>query len=184
LALLGSLVLRITNHKAMLVRYFLLSLFVFTGSLLQAQNQPPVTYPRVAGYVGLVHPIVTFSEHNTVNFKDNYVVGFPLGINIWKTARVGFSLEIVPHILAENGSSRMSNLLIHPGVVVALGKGYTFAGRAAFETSGRYGVTPVINKVVKKNTHSNYYVAVPMPLRMGNGRPLSFTLGFQFGLSF
>lgn len=78
----------------------------------------------------------------------------------------------------------MSNLLIHPGVVVALGKGFTFAGRAAFETSGRYGITPVLNKVVKKNKNSNYYVAVPLPLRVGNNRPASFTLGFQFGLSF
>jgi hypothetical protein len=159
---------------------------IATVTHAQTQNQTsiPVTYPRVTGYVGLVHPIITFSEKNIVNFKDSYVVGFPLGINIWKTPKVGFSLEIVPHILAEKGTSRMSNLLIHPGVVVVLGKDFTFAGRAAFETSGRYGVTPVLNKVVRKNKNSNYYVAAPIPLRMGNNRPLSFTLGFQFGLSF
>lgn len=173
-----------TKLKIMLFRNYLLGFLILLSTLIQAQNQIPVTYPRVTGYVGVVHPIITFSEKNTVNFKDSYVVGFPLGINIWKTAKVGFSLEIVPHILAEKGTSRMSNLLIHPGVVVALGKGYTFAGRAAFETSGRYGITPVLNKVVKKNKNSSYYVAVPLPLRVGNNRPLSFTLGFQFGLSF
>lgn len=167
-------------------RNYLLVFFICFTTLARAQNQTPapVTYPRVTGYVGVVHPIITFSEKNTVNFKDSYVVGFPLGINLWKTPKVGFSLEIVPHILAEKGTSRMSNLLIHPGVVVALGKGYTFAGRAAFETSGRYGITPVLNKVVRKNANSNYFIAIPLPLRVGNNRPLSFTLGFQFGLSF
>ena len=168
----------------MSLRYYLSIAFICFNTLAYAQTPTPVTYPRVTGYVGVVHPIITFSEHNTVNFKDSYVVGFPLGINLWKTSKVGFSLEIVPHVLTEKVTSRMSNLLIHPGVVVALGKGYTFAGRAAFETSGRYGVTPVLNKVVKKNTHSNYYIAVPLPLRVGNNRPLSFTLAFQFGLSF
>ena len=168
----------------MSLRYYLSIAFICFNTLAYAQTPTPVTYPRVTGYVGVVHPIITFSEHNTVNFKDSYVVGFPLGINLWKTSKVGFSLEIVPHVLTEKGTSRMSNLLIHPGVVVALGKGYTFAGRAAFETSGRYGITPVLNKVVKKNTHSNYYIAVPLPFRVGNNRPLSFTLAFQFGLSF
>ncbi|WP_337040368.1 hypothetical protein [Emticicia sp. 17c] len=138
----------------------------------------------MAGYVGIVHPVVTFSQHNTINFKDNYVVGFPMGINLWKTNKIGFSLEIVPHILTENGISRMNNLLIHPGVIVALGKGFTFAGRAAFETSGRYGLTPVLNKIVKRNKNTNYYIALPLPLRVGNNKPLSFTIGFQFGLSF
>jgi len=168
----------------MFLRFFFLSIFLCSTGFAYAQNQATVTYPRVAAYVGIVHPIVTFSEHTTINFKDNYVVGFPVGINLWKSSKIGFSLEIVPHILAEKGTSRMSNLLIHPGILVSLGKGYTFAGRAAFETTGRYGVTPVFNKVIKKNTNSNYYIAVPMPLRMGNNRPLSFTLGFQFGLSF
>jgi hypothetical protein len=68
--------------------------------------------------------------------------------------------------------------------LVTLGKGFTFIGRAAFETGGRYGFTPIINKVVRKNKHSNYFVAIPVPVRFGNDKPASATLAFQFGLGF
>jgi len=142
-------------------------------------------YPKITGYVGIVHPIVTFSGHETTtNFKDYYLVGMPTGINIWKSPKVGFSMEFVPYIRAENGMSKMNNFLFHPGVLVALGKGYTFAGRAAFETSGRFGVTPVLNKTVIKNKTTSYFIAVPFPLRFGNDKPTSVTIAFQFGVAF
>lgn len=151
----------------------------------QAQAPTPVTYPKVAGYVGIIHPLVSFSEEGTTsNFEGYYIVGMPTGINIWKTAKIGFSAEFVPFVRAENGISRMSNFLFHPGILVALGKGYTFAGRAAFETSGRYGLTPVLNKAVIRNKNSNYFVAVPIPIRFGNDHPASLTFGFQFGFAF
>jgi hypothetical protein len=78
----------------------------------------------------------------------------------------------------------MSNFTFHPGVLVALGSGFTFAGRAAFETSGRYGITPVLNKTVIKNKSCSYFMALPLPLRFGNDKPASFTIGFQFGIAF
>ncbi|WP_246343528.1 hypothetical protein [Adhaeribacter radiodurans] len=162
-----------------------LVILFFKPDISQAQAPPPVTYPKVAGYVGIIHPLVTFSkEGTTTNFDAYYVVGMPTGINIWKSAKIGFSAEFVPFVRAENGTSRMSNFLLHPGVLVALGHGFTFAGRASFETSGRYGFTPVLNYAVKKNTNSNYFVAVPLPVRFGNDHPTSLTLGFQFGLAF
>lgn len=143
------------------------------------------TYPKIAGYVGIMHPLVTFSrEETTTNFKHYYIGGLPTGINIWKTARIGFSAEFVPFIRADSTGSKMSNFLFHPGILVALGKGWTFAGRAAFETSGRYGLTPVINKIVIKNKNSGYYVSVPLPVRFGNNHPAAFTAGFQFGIIF
>jgi len=142
-------------------------------------------YPKITGYLGIMHPIVTFSEEETtVNFRDYYAVGFPTGINIWKSEKIGFSLEFVPNIKDDNGTDKVTNLLFHPGVLVALGKGYTFAGRAAFETSGRYGFTPVFNKTIIKNKTCSYYAAVPLPVRFGNDHPVSFTVGFQFGIAF
>ncbi|MFV8337628.1 hypothetical protein ACNQF7_16335 [Flavobacterium sp. RSP29] len=69
-------------------------------------------------------------------------------------------------------------------MLVALGKGYTFAGRVAFEPNGRYGVTPVFNKTVIKNTNSSYYVAIPLSVRFGNEHPATFNIGFQFGIAF
>jgi len=163
---------------------------IFLGSFLisitcYSQQIHVQTYPKVTGYVGIVHPIVTFNSEGThTNFKDSYVVGMPIGINIWKSGRIGFSSEIVPFVKATSTSSKVNNVLFHPGVLVALGSGFTFAGRAAFETSGRYGVTPVLNKVVKKNKGSSYFIAVPLPARFGNDLPSSFGLGFQFGISF
>ncbi|WP_421828536.1 hypothetical protein [Larkinella sp.] len=65
---------------------------------------------------------------------------------------------------------------------MSLGQGFTLAGRAAFETAGRYGFTPVLNKIVKKNKNSGYFVAVPV--RFGNNHPTNVTIGFQFGISF
>ena len=163
---------------------------LLVGSLListtcYSQQSAAPTYPKVAGYVGIVHPIVTFSSEGThTNFKDSYVVGMPIGINIWKSAKIGFSTEIVPFVKATNSGSKVNNVLFHPGVLVAMGNGFTFAGRAAFETSGRYGLTPVFNKVVKKNNGSSYFIAVPLPARFGNALPFSFGIGFQFGISF
>lgn len=163
------------------IRYCILMTLIIFSTCAYSQ----VTYPRIAGYVGIIHPITTFSKDETsINFKNYYQVGFPIGINIWKSAKVGFSLEIVPNIRVEKGIDKMNNLLIHPGIIVALGKGFVFAGRAAFETSGRYGITPVFNKTVKKNKNSGYYIAVPLPLRFGNDHPVSLTAAFQFGLSF
>ena len=169
----------------------LVVLILFTPSV-HAQSTPSTThpaqthvYPRLAGYVGLVHPLIAFDSDGThANFGESYTMGMPLGINIWKSGKVGFSLEVVPFVRAENGSNRMNNLVIHPGVLATLGKGFTFVGRAAFETSGRFGFTPVLNKVVKRNKNTNYFVAVPLPVRFGNDRPTSFAAAFQFGIGF
>lgn len=142
-------------------------------------------YPKITGYFGIMHPVVTISKDETaLNFRDYYAVGFPTGINIWKSEKIGFSLEFVPNIKDDNGTDKVTNLLFHPGVLVALGKGYTFAGRAAFETSGRYGFTPVFNKTIIKNKNCSYYAAVPLPVRFGNDHPATFTVGFQFGIAF
>jgi len=142
-------------------------------------------YPKITGYFGVMHPIATISNEQTnVNFRDYYAVGFPTGINIWKSSKIGFSFEVVPNIKVQGASDKVTNLLFHPGVLVALGNGYTFAGRAAFESSGRYGFTPVLNKTVIKNDNCSYFVAVPLPVRFGNDHPATFTVGFQFGIAF
>lgn len=147
--------------------------------------QAPATYPKIAGYVGAVHPIVTYGKDRPqYNFNGSYTGGLATGINIWKSAKVGFSVEFVPFIKAGGGTSKMNNFLFHPGVLFALGKGYTLATRAAFETGGRYGFTPVFNKVVKRNKTTSYYVAIPVPARFGNNAAATVGLAFQFGVAF
>ncbi len=143
------------------------------------------TYPKITAYAGTIHPIVTFSGNKPVyNFDHVYVGGLVTGINLWKNSKIGFSMEFVPFIRAGDGTSRMSNFLFHPGALFALGNGFTLATRAAFETSGRYGFTPVINKIVKRNKGSSFYIAVPVPARFGNDQPATITLAFQFGVAF
>lgn len=159
---------------------FAITLFCLSFNLFSQ-----TTYPKITGYFGILHPIATFnSEQTSVNFRDYYAVGFPTGINIWKNQKIGFSFEVVPNIRVQGNSDKVTNLLFHPGVLVALGNGYTFAGRAAFESSGRYGITPVINKTILKSDNCSYFVAIPFPIRFGNDHPASFTVGFQFGIAF
>lgn len=150
-----------------------------------AQSSPPPAYPRMAGYLGVLHPLLTLDERGSeFNFSEYYVVGFPIGLNLWKTSQIGFSAEVVPIIQAQDGTSRVANVLFHPGILVNLGHGFTFAGRLAFETSERYGVTPVFNKIVRHGNTLNYFVAVQLPVRFGVDRPISATVGVQFGIVF
>ncbi|MDJ1505931.1 hypothetical protein [Xanthocytophaga agilis] len=171
-------------NKAIFTRLiFLLTGLFFTCSSVWAQSEPVApTYPKVMMYMGVLHPLVTFSDQETViNFDTYYAVGFPTGVNLWKSSKIGFSIEVVPLIRADKEGSKMNNLLFHPGVLVGLGKGFMFAGRAAFETSGRYGFTPVLNKVFKTRSGS-YFIAMPLPVRFGNNHSATFTIGLQFGV--
>lgn len=169
--------------------YFIVLLTVAQLANLFAQpSAPPPNaplYPRMVGYMGVLHPLVTWNQTGIeTNFDRYYVVGFPIGLNLWKTKQLGFSLEVVPLVRAEQGTSKVANVLFHPGVLVNLGKDYTLATRLAFETSGRYGLTPVLNKIVRKGPTNSYFVAVPLPVRFGNDHGTSFTIGFQFGIIF
>ncbi len=159
---------------------------VFISYSASAQTSAPTapTYQKVTGYVGILHPFFIVSKHEThTNFDGSYLGGLPIGINLWKTHHIGFSLKFVPSIRAKNGVGKVSNVLVHPGILIRIGETLTVSGRAAFETSGRYGVTPVLNKTVFKNKNGSYFVAVPLPLRFGNNLPTSLTLGFQFWYS-
>jgi hypothetical protein len=79
----------------MLFRYSIL----FTVLLAGFSSFSQTTYPKITGYFGILHLIVTVSKDETnVNFRDYYAVGFPTGINIWKNEKIGFSFEIVPNI--------------------------------------------------------------------------------------
>lgn len=181
------------SGKSWLIDYPIACLFITLLACLNATcvfaQTPPLspspTYPRMVGYLGVLHPLVTVDEHGSeTNFSNYYVVGFPIGLNLWKTKQFGFSVEVVPLIRAQDGTSRVANVLFHPGVLVNLGHNFTFAGRLAFETSGRYGITPVFNKIVHHGQTLNYFVAVPLPIRFGNDRPTSATIGLQFGIVF
>jgi hypothetical protein len=160
-------------------------ILIIPVSLNLKAQQPKTDYPRVTGYISVVHPIITAYESETVyNFKNDYIVGFPVGINILKSDKIGFSFEITPFIKSVNGNASVSNLLFHPGVILRFPKGFSINNRMAFETYGRFGYTAVFSKIIAKTPMHNFFVAMPVPFRFGANKSFSVGAGLQVGITF
>jgi|SRR6185312_1039196 len=142
------------------------------------------TYPKAVGYLSFIFPLVTVASTTTYNFNGSTSIGFPVGVNVLYSDKFGFSYEFTPTIKAGGGTSKMSNLLFDPGTMFRFQHGFTFISRLAFETSGRYGFTPVFNQVYARSRDVNYFVALSTPVRFGNSAPSSIGLNFQSGFTF
>jgi hypothetical protein len=168
-------------------KILLLSFLVLIGvshALSQATPEQPV-YPKTVGYMSFILPLVTTSKTTTTNdFSGAFSIGFPVGINILYSDRFGYSFELSPTIKAQNGESKVSNLLIDPGLVFRMKHGFAIVGRLAFETEGRYGVTPLLTKVIDGGKDVNYFVSVSAPVRDGNSEPVSVGCSLQIGIIF
>jgi hypothetical protein len=150
-----------------------------------AQNSTATVYTKPLGYISFVNPVASFDKNGvTYNFNKGYTIGFPTGINILKSDKIGFSFEITPFIKFSDSVSKVSNILFHPGIMFRYPKGFTLLTRLAFETSGRYGGTIVFNKIVYRGRMNNYFVAIPVPFRFGNNRVASVGVALQFGITF
>lgn len=172
--------------RQLFILIFLLNALTLLGQSDSLQNKIEThKYPEIKGYTGLVHPLYSWSDDgNHANFTDYYLVGNPWGINIWKSAKLGVSLEFTPFIKFANNDSKLSNFLFHPGVLYRLGHDFTLIGRVAYETSGRYGFTPILNKVIYRDQSSTVFIAALFPARYGNLAAPSYTIAFQFGIGF
>ncbi|HEX8547640.1 MAG TPA: hypothetical protein VF691_11805 [Cytophagaceae bacterium] len=170
----------------LLIAIFVFPFFAFGQTPADtAQIKKEHSFPEIKGYVGIVHPLRTWSKDgNTYNFEKFYTFGNPWGINVWKSKKIGFSLEFTPFIRSDEKGVRMSNFLFHPGLLYRLGREFTLIGRLAYETSGRFGFTPILNKVVYRNKDYSIFVAGLLPVRYGNVHAPSYTVAFQFGLGF
>lgn len=163
-------------------RFILTILFLAAFTTSRAQT---TEYPKVTGFVAVLQPLTTWTKAGFANnFGNVYVIGFPFGVNILKSDNFGVSFEIVPSIRTEKNISRTNTVLFHPGAMFRFKHGFTFIGRVAFETTGRYGVTPVFNQVIKKGKDASMYVSVPLPVRFGMDLPVSIGAGLQVGVSF
>ena len=157
----------------------------FTFSVKAQQIGQVNTYPKITGYFSVMNPIGTWNKdgfHD--NFSDVYTIIFPFGLNILKSDKFGISFEIAPALRTEHNITKVSSVLFHPGAIFRFKHGFSFIGRMAFETNGRFGVTPVFNQILKKGKNANLFLSVPVPLRFGNDQPSSLTTGLQLGLSF
>ena len=160
-----------------------------TGLQLPAASPSP-TYPQAKGYLSFIIPWVTFQGKTTTpEFKTATTIGFPFGVLVLYSPTFGFSFEITPSVIyehqtAKSPASKTSNVLFDPGPMFRFKHGWTFIPRLAFETGGRYGVTPVLNKVVARTKAINYFVAVSAPMRAGNSEPTSIGANLQIGFIF
>ncbi|WP_295719717.1 hypothetical protein [Mucilaginibacter sp.] len=147
--------------------------------------QQPTNYPKVTGYFSVFNPVATWNKDGvTSNFSDVYTICFPFGVNILKSDHFGVSFEVAPAIRTEKNISKVNSVLFHPGAMFRFKHGFTFIGRMAFETNGRFGFTPVFNQMIVKGKDAGFFVSVPLPVRFGNNQPASVTTGLQLGVTF
>jgi hypothetical protein len=160
-------------------------LFSFIVGPLICQAQQAPVYPRMMGYFSVVNPIGTWNKDGfTSNFGNVYTISFPFGLNLLKSDHFGVSFEVAPSIRTEKNISKVSSVTFHPGAMFRFKKGFTFIGRTAFETNGRFGLTPVFNQRLIQGKDANLFVAAAFPLRFGNAQPTSVTSALQVGVSF
>ncbi|HEX3386839.1 MAG TPA: hypothetical protein VHS53_16675 [Mucilaginibacter sp.] len=148
-------------------------------------TEKTITYPKSVGYLSFIIPLATANKDAiTPNFRDGTSIGFPVGVNVLYSNRFGFSYEFTPTIKWAGGTSKVSNLLFDPGTMFRFDHGFTIITRLAFETSGRYGVTPVFNQVYAHTKDVNYFVALSLPARFGNSQLPTLGLNLQLGFTF
>ena len=170
---------------------------IVTAMLISVSSfsQQPVTgsalaYPYVKGYVSFIIPWVTIDKTGaTWEFQNSTKIGFPIGLNVYYGPRFGFSYEITPVIewkkpQGKAGSSKTSNLVFDPGPIFRFNHGFNIITRLAFETQGRYGFTPVFNKVYARTQAVDYWFSLSLPARFGNNLPASIGFNLQIGFTF
>lgn len=97
--------------------------------------------------MGLALPFVTVTDGRTTTVADDAVVVVPMGIEVHRSARFTFSLELAP--IAQNAPQQI-DLLVHPGAIWNVGGGYAVGRRVAFVVgTSTWGFTPLFNKALK-----------------------------------
>ncbi|MBX2818936.1 MAG: hypothetical protein KTR29_04615 [Rhodothermaceae bacterium] len=123
----------------------------------------------IGGHIGVVVPMVQSTDGDVSTITDNLVGGFPMGVTIKMRHNVAFDFEVVP-FLDENA---VTNVLLHPGVLMGLTNNFTFGLRAAFETGGSFGVTPLLNKSFPfpNDPNTSFFVEAVVPVRFYQEAP-------------
>jgi len=161
---------------------FLIIFLMIAQPTFSQEVKPPTNFTKIQGYFAVFHPIDGYNTPR--NFKDVYVVGFPIGINVFKKEKIGYSFELFPFIQADSTGSKVSKIVFHPGAVFPLKHGFAFTARAAFESTGRYGVTQVLTKAIVKTKSGAFGASLVIAERFGNKMPTSVSYGIGIGLSF
>jgi len=170
------------KQLALLIMVLLFSKITKAQEVVPAPTAP---IPEIKGYFGIVNPIYTFQKNeNAVNFKNYYTFGMPCGINMWKSKKFGLSFEFTPFIKATNTTSSVSYVLLHPGALYRVRKNTLLCLRAAYQTNGRYGFTPIITQILIRQKEWNLFGSVLLAARYGNSEAASYTASVMFGIGF
>ncbi|GGB20696.1 hypothetical protein [Puia dinghuensis] len=177
--------------KSIFLLAILVSLLVANRvSAQSAAAADSVRYHVVKTYLSFIIPWVTINKNTTTTeFQSGTTIGFPVGVNVYFSKHLGFSYEITPsvtwkHPTGKEATSQTSNLLIDPGVIFRFSHGFNIIPRLAFETQGRFGFTPVFNKVYARTRDVDYWFSVSLPARFGNNLPASVGANLQIGFTF
>ena len=138
--------------------------------MIVTAQQTALGQDRVGGHFGMVLPLAQLAAGEFDTVAGGLGAGFPMGITLGVQYGVAFDFEVVPFIQR----SEVTNVLLHPGVLMALTNGYTFGLRAAFETGGAYGVTALLNKGFPMSERATLFIEFVVPVRFFREAP-SFT---------
>ena len=142
---------------------------------------------QVGGHIGMVVPLVTRANGRTTSISDDFVIGFPVGITVRKSATFAFDLELVPSV--QNDPYHV-DLTVHPGAVWSVGGGWAAGLRLAFDVNKpSWGVTPILNHgLLKVGRDSTVFGELVLPVRFQeDSRGDSFTsigFGVHLGVGF
>ena len=118
------------------------------GLLLAAGVSTAGAQNRLGGHVGVAFPFLTVTDGRTTTFADDAVVVFPMGIEVHRSDRFTFSLELAP--IVQNAPQHI-DLLVHPGAIWNVGRGYAVGSRVAFVVgTSTWGFTPLFNKALSR----------------------------------
>jgi len=142
----------------------------------------------IGGHVGFVLPLVTHAAGQTTTIADNFSIGFPLGVTFKGNGHMAYDLELVPGV---RGTSRLTTLTVHPGLVWDVGNNIGAGIRAAFDVnSPQWGFTPLVNRSwpLNDSLFKAFFVEAVLPVRFNrptNG-PATNPVGFgtHFGVAF
>ena len=115
----------------------------------------------LGGHFGVVLPIASVTNSEVTTLSDNFVAGFPFGLTAWLNHETAFDMEVVPFI----DDTSVANVLIHPGFLKSTSGGFTLGIRAAFETGGAVGFTPLINKGIPLESGGAVFIELVVPFR-------------------
>ena len=156
-------------------------ILIFTMALLLA-SAAGAQEKKFGGHIGFVVPLLTEVDGETTTVDDDFVIGFPMGLNVKLSERVTFDLELVPVV---QDSPQEINLVVHPGAIFSVGS-FAVGVRAAFETdSDAWGFTPLIARGWPvKGTSVNYFLELDFPIRFRTDDETAIGVAFHSGIAF